>query len=394
MKILRIIHSVNPHGGGPVEGLKKTALAHQEMGHEVEALSLDAPDAPFISDFPFTLSAVGTGADGYGFCRGLTQWLEANADRFDAVIVHGLWQYHGFGAWRVLRKKSVPYFVFPHGMLDPWFKINYPLKHLKKWLYWPWGEYRVLRDARAVLFTCEEEKRLARASFWLYRCRERVVHYGTAMPSADHEEQQKKFYAKFPDLKGKRLLLYLSRIHEKKGVDLLIKAFSESNFGDAMRLMIAGPCADAPYLEMLKQLAAKRKSSETETETGTGVGSISWPGMLEGDLKWGAFHAAEAFILPSHQENFGISVAEALATGTPVLITNKVNIWREISEAKAGYVEDDTGAGISQLLKRWLNTEPEAAVQMASCAKRCFMDNFEITHAAENLIEVIREEAL
>ena len=63
------------------------------------------------------------------------------------------------------------YFVFTHGMLDPWFKRTYPLKHLKKWLYWPWAEYRVLRDAQAVLFTCEEERILARQSFWLYKCK-------------------------------------------------------------------------------------------------------------------------------------------------------------------------------------------------------------------------------
>ena len=76
---------------------------------------------------------------------------------FDAVIINGLWQYHSFGAWRALRGTATPYYVFPHGMLDPWFKRSFPLKHLKKWLYWPWAEYRVLRDARAVIFTCEAE---------------------------------------------------------------------------------------------------------------------------------------------------------------------------------------------------------------------------------------------
>ncbi|MEB0151131.1 glycosyltransferase, partial [Pseudomonas sp. CCC2.2] len=84
------------------------------------------------------------------------------------------------GTWRALAKKKIPYFIFTHGMLDPWFKKNYPLKHLKKWLYWTWGEYRVLRDAKAVLFTCEEEKILARQSFWLYKANEVVTAFGTA----------------------------------------------------------------------------------------------------------------------------------------------------------------------------------------------------------------------
>ena len=110
--------------------------------------------------------------------------LLMNLDRaqFDAVIVHGLWQYSSFGVWRALAGTDTPYFVFPHGMLDPWFKRTYPAKHFKKLLYWPWAEYRVLRDAAAVLFTSEEERRLARESFALYRAREVVVNYGTAAP--------------------------------------------------------------------------------------------------------------------------------------------------------------------------------------------------------------------
>ena len=80
-------------------------------------------------------------------------------------------------------------------MLDPWFKKQYPLKHLKKWMYWPWAEYRVLRDAQAVLFTCEEERVLARESFWLYRCNEVVVSYGTAKPKGDPEVELQEFFA-------------------------------------------------------------------------------------------------------------------------------------------------------------------------------------------------------
>jgi hypothetical protein len=99
-----------------------------------------------------------------------------------------------------LRGIGQHYFVFPHGMLDPWFKRTYPFKHLKKWLYWPWAEYRVLRDAQAVLFTCEEEKRLARESFWLYRCNERVVTLGIARPSGDTTAQRELFLAAIPGM--------------------------------------------------------------------------------------------------------------------------------------------------------------------------------------------------
>ena len=75
--------------------------------------------------------------------------------------------------------------------------------------------------------------------------------------------------------------------------------------------------------------------------------------MLQGDAKWGAFYAAEVFALPSHQENFGVAVAEALACGTPVLISNKVNIWQEIAEDGVGLVEEDDLEGTTRLLERW-----------------------------------------
>jgi glycosyltransferase involved in cell wall biosynthesis len=266
-------------------------------------------------------------------------------------------------------------------MLDPWFKRTYPLKHLKKLLYWPWGEYRVLRDAAAVLFTSEEERRLARKSFAFYRCNETVVNYGTAAPP-DLESSRRHFFESFPNLRGQRFFLFLGRLHEKKGCDLLIEAFAglRNSFDAPIHLVVAGPCADEEYLRHLKELAAAATNND---------GSITFPDMLTGDLKWGAFSAAEAFILPSHQENFGIAVVEALACGTPVLISNKVNIWREIEMEAAGYVENDDLAGTDKLLKRWLATPPHLRSAIKHNARKCFADRFEIERATDSLLAVI-----
>ena len=142
-------------------------------------------------------------------------WLRQNRARYDAVIVNGLWQYHSFGAWRALRGTATPYYVFPHGMLDPWFKRAFPLKHLKKSLYWPWADYRVLRDASAVLFTCEAEKLLAPSSFALYRAHPVVTGLGTTPPPPDVDTTA--FFGRYPDLRGKRLLLFMGRLHPKRG---------------------------------------------------------------------------------------------------------------------------------------------------------------------------------
>jgi len=192
----------------------------------------------------------------------------------------------------------------------------------------PWAEYRVLRDARAVLFTCEEECRLARDSFWLYRCNEVVVNYGTSRPKGDPDAQRREFFLHYPELQGKKLVLFMGRVHPKKGCDLLIEAFAKVlGPRPEWHLVIAGP----------DQVGWQKNLNDRAVHLGM-VSRVTWAGMVNGAMKWGMLRAAEVFLLPSHQENFGIAVAEALAAGAPALISNKVNIWREILADGAGMV--------------------------------------------------------
>jgi len=380
MNFLQVISSADPAHGGPMEGIRQTSEVLAQMGHHTEVASSDDPALPWLRDFSLTVHALGPGKSGYGYAPRMVPWLRENAARYDAVIVNGLWQYAGLAAWRALRGRETPYFVYTHGMLDPWFKRTYPLKHLKKSLYWPWGDYRVLRDAKAVLFTCEEEKLLARQSFGLYRANEVVVSYGTAGPAGDAVAQRAAFLSRYPELRGKRLLLFLSRIHVKKGCDLLIEAFARVAGADpSLRLVMAGPDQTGWRPELERRAASLDVPDR-----------ITWAGMLTGDMKWGAFYAAEVFALPSHQENFGVAVAEALACSLPVLISNKVNIWREIIEDGAGLVAEDTEAGMTRLLQEWLALPPPARQEMARRARRCFEDRFEIQIAANNLLEALR----
>jgi glycosyltransferase involved in cell wall biosynthesis len=273
--------------------------------------------------------------------------------------------------------------------LDPWFKRTYPLKHLKKWLYWPWADYRVLRDARCVLFTCEEERRLARQSFWLYRCNERVVGLGIAEPVGDPQEQRSAFFERFPQLRGTRLVLFLGRIHPKKGCDLLVRAFAKAlksrplNDPQPLHLVLAGP-DQIGWTENLRELA---KNLDVATR-------VSFPGMLTGTLKFGALRSADVFALPSHQENFGIAVAEALACGVPVLISDKVNIWTEVDQDRAGLVGNDDEEGTFQALDTWISMDTKERQSYRSRARQCFAQRFEIHRAAESLLGVLTSKRL
>src|SRR5262249_40546899 len=130
MQILHTIRSVNPQGGGPIEAVRQLSGMMEAQGHSVEVLSLDAPADPWVREFPHKLTALGPARWKFGFNAQLPRWLAGRSIRHDAIVVNGIWQYHSFGTWRALRHSTTPYFVFPHGMLDPWFKRAHPLKHL------------------------------------------------------------------------------------------------------------------------------------------------------------------------------------------------------------------------------------------------------------------------
>ena len=379
MRILHAIHSVNSTSGGPIEGVIHLSQAAVSEGHTVEIVCLDDPNSAFLENIKVPVHAMGPGKGTYGYTDELLPWLNRNSGKFDVVVVNGIWQYQSFAVWRALRKNHTPYVVFCHGMLDPWFKKRYPLKHLKKWLYWPWAEYRVLRDAAAVLFTCTEERELARQSFWLYQATEVVIQYGTAKPPEEHREQTAEFLKMHPKLCGKRLAAFVGRIHPKKACDIVIHAFARQLAKDPnWELVIAGPDS-VGWREELEGLARTLGVS----------GQITWTGEIRGRLKWGLLRHAEVFVLPSHQENFGIAVAEALACGTPVLISNKINIWRDIESDAAGLVGADTIDGFSKTLERWLLLSDEEKASMRRCARACFDERFEIGRSSKNTLDTM-----
>jgi glycosyltransferase involved in cell wall biosynthesis len=118
---------------------------------------------------------------------------------------------------------------------------------------------------------------------------------------------------------------------------------------------------------------------------------VHWTGPLYGDAKWGALYGAQAFALPSHQENFGIAVAEALGCGTPVLISNQVDIWREIEGAGAGFVEPDTVDGATALLRRWFGLPPAKRAAMSVTAAELFDAQFNVASTGPALIKTIQD---
>ncbi|MVN77245.1 glycosyltransferase [Hymenobacter sp. HMF4947] len=416
MKLLHVIAEMDPAMGGVCQAVRTLVLGLEKLGVHNEVVSLDAPDAEFLVNDTFTTHALGPGKGPWFYNAQLLPWLKENLAHFDVVVVHGLWLYHSYAVNKALdylqsKIQNTPaltsvlpkLFVMPHGMLDPYFQraAGRKMKAIRNWFYWKLIENKLINNA-TLLFTCEEELLLAKEPFKPYYPKNTVVvGLGVAQPPLYTDKMREAFLAVCPELKTQPYLLFLSRINEKKGVDLLLKSYASvtaDEFSNSVnstsiiesesiseddswpQLIVAGPGLNSDYGQTQKQLVAKSPQLQKQ---------VAFPGMLTGDAKWGAFYGCEAFVLPSHQENFGIAVVEALACGKPVLISNQVNIWREIADAKSGLVADDTLEGTNELLLGWkrLSEEEKQSMRMQAC--NIFSSKFSIDSSSEKFLSAI-----
>jgi glycosyltransferase involved in cell wall biosynthesis len=384
MKLLQIIPSMEPRVGGPCQAVRNFSPRIMEQGNTVEVLCLDDPQSNYLAHETIPIHALGKGRGPWCYHPALRHWLETNLSRFDAVFLHGLWQYPGYALAKAAQGASMPhYFVFPHGMLDSWFQRarSRRLKAIRNWFYWKFIEQSVVSGAEAILFTCEEEMRISRETFRPYRPKREIdVGFGIGDPPPYHERMRSAFTQKCPGVADRNYFLFLGRIDPKKGVDLLIRGYAMSYTGKLpCCLVIAGPGLESSFGRQMQKLASKTCPPN----------SVFWPGMLTGDAKWGALYNAEAFALISHQENFGIAVVESLACETPVLISNKINIWREIKNGEAGIIGDDTPDGARGLLDLWQNISQADKLSMRKAAKNCYRKHYNIESASRNLLAAV-----
>lgn len=375
MKVLHLIASVNAKSGGPIAYAVNMAHERAKLGHTSQFVTIDEPNAASVNHFPFPVVAVGKKSSAYKSA------VETLAKDCDVAIVHGLWNKASILGYRGLTQTKTPWVLFPHGMLDPYFRKIKPFKHIIKQIYWSLWQGRMLTNAHKVLFTSEEEKRLAKNAF--------IGHnqYKSGCPAYCAADQRiegdlpTKTYGWEEKIAGAPYLLYLSRIHPKKAIDNLLTAFlTVTDESPSIKLVIAGP-DDSEYAKSLKDMAASLGLTE----------KIVWTGMIEQQEKQKAFASAEAFVLPSHQENFGQVVAEALSCGVPVLISNKINIWREIEMDGAAIVGEDTVGDTTRVLREFLTIPAAEKTKMRAAARPCYERRFSTESAARDLMTALQE---
>jgi glycosyltransferase involved in cell wall biosynthesis len=288
-----------------------------------------------------TVCEIGPAAGPLHRHRDIVPRLRLAISSCDIVHVHALWEEIQHQAARVARALGKPYVITPHGMLDPW---SLRQSKWKKKLYLAVRLRSNLQHASAIHFTSEIERDLA-APLGL-KAPTIVEPNGVDLAEFEDLPPRGSFRARHPMLAGTRpIVLFLSRLHPKKGLDLLVPAFARAAPGDAV-LVLVGPDSDG-YGEEIRAAAKLHGVADR----------LLFTGMLRGRDRVEAFVDADLFALPSYQENFGIAVVEALASGCPVLISDQVNIHREITAGGVGVVVPTQTEAVARELGRWMSDE-------------------------------------
>ena len=384
MRILHVINSLNPLEGGTVECVRQLATQMILLGHEVEVISCkDTLGADWLGEFPALVHALGPGFGTYAYSPKLLKWLRGNAQRYDMIIVNGLWQYHGACVSRVANERNLNYVVYPHGMLDPWSRRAHPFKYVKKFLYWLCVERRTLSRAAALIFTSDEEARLAPHFFPSANWTAKIVGNGVADPPDVSAQDVAAFRSDHGIPPDRVVWLFMSRLHSKKGLEDLIDSLSAVMAWPTPPIMVIAGGGKEEYVNQLKGRCNTLGLQK----------DVIWTGPIYSTAKWAAFRSAELFILPSHQENFGIVVAEALSVGLPVCTTKQVNIWSIVKNEKAGLICEDNRTSLTSALCAWRKLTIAERGEFGKNALRCYESHFKISSVAGRL-EIILNELL
>ena len=361
LKILQIVPSISLVYGGPSQMVKGLSSALASQGVEVTVLTTDSNGdvgQPPL-DVPLNQPVEQDGYQvryfrcspfrRYKFSIDLLRWLSQHAKEFDLAHIHALFSPVSTAAATVARNKKLPYILRPLGTLDP---ADLRKKRRFKQIYAALLEGPNLAGAAGIHFTSKQEAKISER--FGTHTPDLVIPLGVQPPQPPlvRGEKEEGMTAKgiarmkwrIPD--DQPLVLFMSRIDPKKGLNLLIPAL-ERLLGSGLdfHFVLAGASPQSPDYE--KQIQEQLKASTLSSRT-------TITGFVTGELKAALLQDADLFVLPSYYENFGIAVAEAMVAGTPVVISDQVHIWEEVKGAEAGWVSPCEVDALTECLREAL----------------------------------------
>ena len=381
MRILVTSFSIAPRTGGLRVGVLGLCQGLANRGHQVSLYTTNA-DGNETLNVPLGISTLEETVEVFFYpaqkvifgnvvSYPMVRALKQRVPNVDLVLIHSLYQLTSTVAAHYCRKFRVPYVVRPHGILDT--TLARRRRWFLKWAYIKLFEKRNFDCAAAIQYSSRMEEEMAR-HFMTAKSPNLIIPEGISIEPFAKLPHRGSFRAKYPEMAGKFLILYLGRLHQKKGIKLLVEAFSRvAGHRDDVHLVLAGS-GDSDYVMRITNMLRDLGVSDRATITG----------QLDEGEKLAVLRDADVFVLPSYGENFGISVVEAMACGLPVLISDKVGIWREIAEAEAGIVTTCQSEKIVDAIERLLN-DPGLRMALGQHGKTLVGAQFSIDRMAERM---------
>ncbi len=373
-KWMQVLSHLDPKYGGISTVVPSLAqsLLEQEVESSIEAFCAEGEE--FLPEY--------ARPDGVRFWPiQRLRWLRDTALRarfarevseHDGVHIHGLWDVTSFAASRMARRQRKPYLLSSHGMLEPW-ALNQG--RWKKRLYSLAIEREVVRRA-TILHALTHAEALQYREYSGRRTPTAVIPNGVALPQHSSPEP---FLSRYPELRGRRCVLFLARLHPKKGVDLLVDSWRQvsARFPDAF-LVLAGPDSE----NMAASLRAVAAAHGTQH-------SILFAGMLDAEAKWSGLAAAEGFVMPSHSEGLSMSVLEAMGAGVPVVLTPQCNMpW--VFDIGAGWSTEPNAGAIAESLLGVLSRTKQQNAETGRVGSTYIRQHYSWSSVSERMSEIYR----
>ena len=402
-KVLHVIPSLSPQDGGPSFALPLIARGLERAGINVDvATTVGDDDSPHLNGSAASLpndsltdgSLAAVTRDGvnyfyfrrqsefYKVSLPLSKWLAAHIREYDLVHIHALFSYSSYAAARIARKNRVPYIVRPLGVLNRWGMQN--RRKVLKGLSFRFIEQRIVRDAAAIHYTSRQEKIEAEETG--VRTEAVVIPLGVDLSGFRELPQPELFFEKFPAARDRDIILFLSRLDQKKGLDLLLRSFATDDGRrktDGPRSSVGGPLlviageGEEQFVAGLHRLAEELGIAD----------KILWTGFLDGDLKLSALAAASLFVLPSYSENFGIALVEAMAAGLPCVLSDQVGIAEDAREYEAGLVVPCEADPLALAMRQLLD-DAASRNRLGVNARRLVEERFSVEAMSNSLVEL------
>lgn len=384
LKILHVIPSVGPQRGGPSIAMRTMARGLAASGLGVTVATTDDDGAGRL-EVPLGAPLAVDGVTWWHFRRQtrfytvsapLVTWLLRHAGDYDLLHLHGLFSCSTTAAALAARMHGVPYLVRTLGALNSW-GIAGRRRGLKR-VSLRLAERRLLARAARVHYTSDREREEAERLG--IRARAVVIPLGVEEQGLDRPPGREWLARRAPDLAGRPVVLFLSRLDPKKGLDILLRALASLRAeGLRFALVVAG--SGAAEVEAQARQEARRLGLEAD---------VVWAGLVEGEDKAALMAGADLFVLPSASENFGLAVVEAMAAGLPVVISDQVAIHGEVASAGAGLVVPGEVEPLAGAIARLLR-EPAARRQAGQAGRRLVRQRFSVETMTARLVELYRE---